>query len=323
MAEERERETNNQCLEEPGFPKLLFACMDRVGIYERPEYSSREYEDRGTLWCEMIIFIGRRRSFLDIDPFNVTATGYRLQDTYQVAAWKTLHYLCQIYEKHIDRTPMMFFLTVKKNHLVWLAQMKTLEGRGQREDDPTMLHMSAYLLTLDDHYDKHHAKLRQQIRRAEDAKVMVRRLQVRLATAEARAVAAQSNEAAAIEDLKEAEERHSQELKDAHLVGPARRRMCAFEDEEPLILNGIPVIHGSSKRKCPDAPPAPPPTEGAGGSSKAVEPPPKQDDMMALLMPLEDHPMEGEDSPCELDVPSRVAPQEVKWPRVLSYAPKN
>jgi hypothetical protein len=114
---------------------------------------------------------------------------------------------------------MRFFPPVKKNRLVWLAQMKTLEGRGEREDDPTVLHMSAYLLTLDDLYDKQHAKLRQQIRRAEDAEVMVRRLQVRLAATEARAATAQSNEAAAIEDLKEAEERHSQELKDAHLVG--------------------------------------------------------------------------------------------------------
>jgi hypothetical protein len=38
----------------------------------------------------MIIFIGRSRRFPDIDPFNVTATGFRLQDTYQVAAQKAL-----------------------------------------------------------------------------------------------------------------------------------------------------------------------------------------------------------------------------------------
>jgi hypothetical protein len=128
---------------------------------------------------------------------------------------------------------------------------------------------------------------------------MVRRLQVRLLAAKARAAAAQSNEAVAIEDLKEAEEQHSQELKDAHLMGCARRRMCAFEGEEPLILDGIPVIHGSSKRKTLDAPPTPPPTEATGGSSKAVEPPLEQNDMMALLILLEDHSVEGEDSPCE------------------------
>jgi hypothetical protein len=75
--------------------------------------------------------------------------------------------------------------------------------------------------------------------------------------------------------------------------------MCAFEDEELLILDGIPVIHGSSKRKSPNAPPAPPLTEAAGGISEAVEPPPEQDGMMTLLIPLEDHSVEGEDSPCE------------------------
>jgi hypothetical protein len=143
--------------------------MDRVGIYECPEYSSREYEDRGTLLCEMIIFVGRSRRFPDIDPFNMTATGFRLQDTYQVVGQKTLRYLCHIYEKHIGHTPMRFFPSVKKNHPVWLAWMTTLEGCGQREDDPTVVHMCYYLLTLDDLYDKQHVKLTQQIRRAKDA----------------------------------------------------------------------------------------------------------------------------------------------------------
>jgi hypothetical protein len=67
--------------------------------------------------------------------------------------------LCQIYEKHISRTPMGFFPPVKKNHPIWLARLRTLEGCGQREDDPIVLHMSAYHLTLDDIYDKQHAKL--------------------------------------------------------------------------------------------------------------------------------------------------------------------
>jgi hypothetical protein len=271
--------------------------MDRVGIYERPEYSSKEYDDCGTLRCEMIIFIGRSRRFLDIDPFIVTATGFRLQDTYQVAARKALLYLCQIYEKHLGRTPMRFFPPVKKNHPIWLARIQTLEGRGQREDDPTVLHMSAYLLTLDDLYDKQQAKQRQQIRRAEDAEVMVRRLQVKLAVAEACAAAAESNEAAAIEDLKEAKEQQVQELRDAHLVGRARRRMRDFPDEEPPILDGIPVIHGSSKRKSPEAPLAPPPTEAPGESPEVVEPSPGQSDMFSLLIPLEDHSIQGEDPP--------------------------
>jgi hypothetical protein len=81
---------------------------------------------------------------------------------------------------------------------------------------------------------------------------------MKLVVAEARAAGAESNEAAAIEDLKEAKEQHVQELRDAHLVGRARRRMRDFPDEEP------PILDGSSKRKSPEAPPAPPPTEAPG-----------------------------------------------------------
>jgi hypothetical protein len=262
--------------------------MDHVSIYERPEYSSKEYEDRGTLRCEMIIFVGRSHCFPDIDPFNVTATGFHLEDTYQSATQKALCYLCQIYEKHIDRTPMRFFPPVKKNRPIWLARMRTLEGRGQREDEPTVLHMSSYLLTLNDLFDKQQAKLRQHICRAENAKVMVRRLQVKLAVVEACAATAESNEAAAIKDLKEAKEQHVQELRDAHLVGCSRRRMQDFPDEEPPILDGIPIIHGSSKRKSPEAPPTPPPTKAPGESPEVVELSPGQSDMFSLLFPLED-----------------------------------
>ena len=164
--------------------------MDRLGIYERPEYTSREYEDRGTLRCKMIIYVGRSSRFPVIQPWNVTAMGFCHQDTYQVAARKALRYLCQIYERHIGHTPIRFFPPVKKNHLVWLARVRTLEGRGQCENDPTVLHMSSYLLTLDELYDEQHSKLKQQIHRAEDAEVMVRKLQVKLAAIEARAAVA-------------------------------------------------------------------------------------------------------------------------------------
>ena len=57
------------------------------------------------------------------------------------------------------------------------------------------------------------------------------------------------NEVAAIEALKEAEEWHSKETKDAHLVGLTRRRMQASEREEFPIVEGIPIARGSSKRK--------------------------------------------------------------------------
>ena len=85
---------------------------------------------------------------------------------------------------------MRFYPPAKKDRPVWLARVRTLEGRGQRENDPTVLHMSTYLLTLDELYDEQHSKLNQQIHRAEDAEVMVRKLQMKLAAIEARAAVA-------------------------------------------------------------------------------------------------------------------------------------
>ena len=61
---------NNHCLEEHDFVRLLFTYMDCLGIYERPEYSIREYKDREILRCEMIIYVGRSSRFRDIQPLD-------------------------------------------------------------------------------------------------------------------------------------------------------------------------------------------------------------------------------------------------------------
>lgn len=73
---------------------------------------------------------------------------------------------------------------------------------------------------------------------------MVRRLQVQLAEARAQVSAAKSREAAAIEALKQAEDRHSQDLKRAHLIARAKRRTLTVEDDEAPILEGIPIAQG-------------------------------------------------------------------------------
>ena len=84
---------------------------------------------------------------------------------------------------------------------------------------------------------------------------------MRLAAAEARAATAQSSGAEAKEALKEAEEQHSKELKEAHLVGRAWRKMQVLEDEDVPLLDRIPIAQGSGKRKSPSALVAPPPTD--------------------------------------------------------------
>ena len=64
---------------------------------------------------------------------------------------------------------------------------------------------------------------------------------MQLAEAKAQAARAESHEAAAIEASKQAEDRHSQQLKDFYLVTRAKRRTLTLEEREWPILDGIPI----------------------------------------------------------------------------------
>ena len=46
------------CTAEPGLPKLLLLSLERVGVVDPPEYVYREYDSRGTLRCDVMIFVG-------------------------------------------------------------------------------------------------------------------------------------------------------------------------------------------------------------------------------------------------------------------------
>jgi hypothetical protein len=80
----------------------------------------------------------------------VTVTRFHFGDTYQVVACKALRHLCQLYEGPIARTPMRFFLALDKNRWVWRARMEALRGQDVQEDNPTMVHLTTYLLALDE-----------------------------------------------------------------------------------------------------------------------------------------------------------------------------
>ena len=47
--------TTSYCLDKEGFPKILYDTMVRLGILDHPEYVSREYEEYGTEWYEVIV----------------------------------------------------------------------------------------------------------------------------------------------------------------------------------------------------------------------------------------------------------------------------
>jgi hypothetical protein len=152
--------------------------MTRLGILDHPEYIGREYEEYGIEWCKVIVYVGASKDFPDTIPWVVSTTGFHFEDTYQVAARKALRYLCQIYEKQICHTPMRFFPPLVRSSPIWVVRMRTLEGAGLREDDPTTVFMSDYLLSLDEQYDRQATDLRECIRRAEEAEKQIRSLEV-------------------------------------------------------------------------------------------------------------------------------------------------
>jgi hypothetical protein len=230
----------------------------------------------GTERCQVTVYIGKSEEFPDItEAWNVTATGFRFGDTYQVVARKALRHLCQIYEQPIARTPMRFFPPLDKNRRVWRARMEALQGRDVQEDNPTVVHLTMYLLALDEQYDRQASELRECLRQAEEAEIFSRMLKMQLAEAHANVAAAESRETAMAEALKVDQERHTQELEDAYLVTRAKRRTLAMERQEPLILEGIPV-HPLERRRTGIA--APPPTEASEVESLLpfTQPPPQE-----------------------------------------------
>ena len=69
-------------------------------------------------------------------------------------------YLCQLYEEPVARAPMKFFPPLDRNRRPWMARMEALQGRDVQEDSPTMVHLTTYLLALDEQYDRQASKLR-------------------------------------------------------------------------------------------------------------------------------------------------------------------
>ena len=152
----------------------------------------------------MILVIARSDRYPDIQPWRVTATGFRHQDTYPLAIRKALRYLCRIFEEHLAPTPMRFFPPAIRT-LVWEARMRSLERRRHEED--RLYQVTTYLSSLDQFYDEQASILREQTHRAEQAELAVRLQQIRVAQAEARAAAAVSSEAVAQESLRQARDR--------------------------------------------------------------------------------------------------------------------
>ena len=86
--------------------------------------------------------------------------------------------------------------------------MEALQGWDAQEDSPTVVHLTMYLIALDEQYDQQVSELRMCLCRAEKAEIFFRMLQVQLAEAHANVEAAESHETAMAEALKAAKDRH-------------------------------------------------------------------------------------------------------------------
>jgi hypothetical protein len=130
------------CQNEDGFPKLLRACIVRLGIRSQLEYDGREFVEHGTEKCVVTVYIGSSPHHVE---WSVTPAGHRFKDTCQVVARKALRALCQIYEEEVADIPLRFFPPFQRDRPVWMARMRALEGKQLLEDDPTVVHLTAYL----------------------------------------------------------------------------------------------------------------------------------------------------------------------------------
>jgi len=247
---------NNQTL-------LLEALSNTI---TRPRSRGRSInEEYGTKRCEVTIRVGRSEEYPDIRPWRVPATGFRFADTYQAIARKALRYLCQIYERPVALTPMRLFPPLFRDSIVWQFRMQTLEGQTLTEDDLTSVFMTRYLLAWMNAMTSRTERLKKCIRRAEEAEVQIRQLRVQVTEAHTRATAAENREAIVVESLKLAEDRHTQQLKDAYLVTQAKRKMITVDSQQHPVLDGIPVTFA---RKPDEGLLAPPPTKASREASK-------------------------------------------------------
>ena len=89
------------CHAEPGLPKLLLLSLECVEVVDPPEYVYREYNSRGTLRCDLMIFLGKSTRYPDVDPWFISTTGFRFPDTYRKAVRKALRRLHVVYKHHL------------------------------------------------------------------------------------------------------------------------------------------------------------------------------------------------------------------------------
>jgi hypothetical protein len=239
----------------------------------------------------VVLSIARSNRYTNIEPWHMTAIGFRHRDTYPLALRKALRYLRRIYEEHLVPTPMRYFPTAIRT-LVWQARMRNLERRRHQKD--LLYHIVAYLISLDKLFDDLAKLLREQMSRVEQAEVIVTMHQVRVAQAEARTTAAISSEAVAHESLRQIQDQRMQEWTNSGTP--------VLAIGEAQVLLGTPLVGWGGTIETPPAPSVV--TEQPTTTAEAAAQPqesgnPEGEDDDKLLIPLEVHSAPEDGSPRE------------------------
>ena len=85
----------------PAFLSYCYSAWNASEWLTMEEYVYREYNSRGILRCDMMIFVGKSTRYPDVDPWFISTTGFRFPDTYRKAARKALRRLRVIYKHHL------------------------------------------------------------------------------------------------------------------------------------------------------------------------------------------------------------------------------
>jgi hypothetical protein len=171
---------------------VLYAATAQLGVLDRSEYIGHEYVEDSMDYCEVTVHIGTSDRFSEMGPWCVTTTRTHLSDTSQLVARKALKCLCQMCESHLGPMPMKYFPPLDCNRPAWEARVRTLEGMGPQEEDPTIMVMASYLLALDSLCDQQCARARSMTDHTELSERRWHKSRVELAKYEARTVHAES-----------------------------------------------------------------------------------------------------------------------------------
>jgi hypothetical protein len=215
------------CPAQPGLPNLLLLSLERVGVRDPPEFVYREYKCYGTLECKVLIFVGRSTLYPDIEPWLISTSGFRFQDTYPKAAWKALRRLRVVYRQHLRRTPMGFFPPSRGRGRSWIDRLRRLE-REEEDLEDAVSHLSIYLNGLDNLYQEQAQPLKHQIDRAERAEQRIELERVKTTMAE---VALANKEQNYLRERERSEMFHKNLWEELHKK--RRREEAGLEEDEP------------------------------------------------------------------------------------------